>query len=328
MISRATKGSALCLLLFAGALAAEQIAVIPDTQAYTNNAANQPLLTQQIEWIADYGDAGNLALITHVGDIISAQGAVGVDEQWEFADAAFSRFDGSVPMSFAYGNHDFDVFPDSSSGSIKAQQRFGASRYEAYDWFGGSSPDGENFYQYFNIGEQQLLHVAIKFNPDNATLGWAAELIREINLPTVISTHAYLSDAGRSRRGDRVIHAGRDRFGEAIWEQLVRGTDQIFMVICGHNHAGENVTVSGEYSEDGEYHQISRNDAGREVWEILADYQDYPNGGDGWFQLIDVDPDTSRISVSTYSAYLDKHQEDPMSRYEWHADLSSRWQMP
>lgn len=327
MAENISKRLVFTFLISAGVASAEQIALVPDTQAYTQNTAHHPLLLSQTSWIADNSETENLALISHVGDIVSFGGSVEPDDQWRFADQAFSALDGSVPMSFVYGNHDFDVFSDSSGGSTRAQSWFGASRYEKYDWFGGSSPDGENFYQYFNIGDQRLLHVGIKFAPDEVTLSWAANLIRGINLPTVLTTHAYLTDAGMSRRGNRVISAGRDRFGEFIWERLVRSTDQIFMVLGGHNHAGENVTVSGEYSEDGEYHQVSRNDAGREVWELLANYQDYPNGGDGWLQLIDLDPEAGRISVRTYSPFLEKYQEDAMSRYELQADLRSRWKL-
>jgi hypothetical protein len=323
-------------LLFACAeVSAEQIAVIPDTQSYTKDPANHALLLQQTQWIAENSGTENIAFITHVGDVIQSGGGRGAGrsesqliEQWQFADENYKQFDGSTPYSIAYGNHDFDTFADSSAGSSRAQSYFGASRYEMYDWFGGSSPDGENFYQFFEIGGQRLMHVAIKFQPDQQTLDWVGELVRETNLPTIISTHAYLVDAGTARGGGTdEVEAGHDPIGETIWNGLVRSTDQIFMVICGHNHSGVNITVSGEYSEDGEHHQISFNDAGREVYEILADYQDYPNGGDGWFQLVDLDPDAARISVRTWSPFLNKYQEDPMSQYEWHADLRSRWQL-
>lgn len=332
MISNLQKINLALLLLACSSVAAEQIVIIPDTQGYVRDPANNPLLLQQTAWIAKNSESENIAFITHVGDVIqSGRAAAGNEsvliERWQFADENYKQFDGSVPYSIAYGNHDFDSFGDSSGGSTRAQTYFGASRYEMYDWFGGASPDGENFYQYFEIGGQKMLHVAIKFRPDEDALNWVGELVRETNLPTIISTHAYLLDAGNGRGDSGATEAGYDPIGETIWEGLVRSTDQIFMVICGHNHSGVNVSVSGEYSEDGEYHQISLNDSGREVYELLADYQDYPNGGDGWFQLVDLDPDAGRISVRTFSPFLNKFQQDPMSKFEWNADLRSRWQM-
>ena len=309
---------------------AEQIVLIPDTQAYTRAKENQPLLLQQTQWIVENSQTENIAFISHVGDVITGaqrDDSLAIDEQWQFAHQNYQQFDGSVPFSVVYGNHDFDVFGDSSAGALNAQQYFGAARYEPFEWFGGASEDGENFYQYFEIGGQELLHVGIKFDPDQATLDWAANVINDKNLPTVLTTHAYLTDAGFSRRLGGEVEGGREPIGEFIWENLVRTTDQIFMVLGGHNHSGESPEVSGEYTEDGEYHQVSINDAGRDVYEILANYQDYPNGGDGWFQLIDIDPDVSKISIRTWSPYLNRYQEDAMSRYQWSANLRARWEM-
>ena len=202
-------------LLFAcSAVSAEQIVVIPDTQAYTRDPANHALLLQQTKWIAENIESENIAFITHVGDIIQSGGGRGEarseDEliaQWQFADENYDQFDGSIPFSMAYGNHDFDTFGDSSAGSTRAQSFFGANRYETYDWFGGASPDGATFYQFFELGGQRLLHVAIKFQPDQQTLDWVGDLVRETNLPTIISTHAYLVDVGIGRGGSGPVEA-------------------------------------------------------------------------------------------------------------------------
>ena len=311
-------------------LPAEQIVLIPDSQAYIRATENHHILQQQTQWIADNLEAENIALISHVGDIITGSqrgNSLAIDEQWQVAYENYQQFDGSAPYSFVYGNHDFDEFGNSSGGSLKAQANFGAQRYQGFDWFGGTSEDGENFYQFFEIDGQELLHVGIKFDPDKPTLDWAAELIQEINLPTIITTHAYLTDEGFSQRLGGEVQGGREPIGEFIWKNLIRTNDQIFMVLCGHNHSGESPEISGEYTEDGEHHQVSLNDQGREVYEILANYQDYPNGGDGWFQLVDIDSENSRISVRTWSAYLNKFQEDAMSLYEWDTDLRTRWEM-
>lgn len=99
------------------------------------------------------------------------------------------------------------------------------------------------------------------------------------------------------------------------------------MVFCGHNHAGANVTVAGEYSEDGEYHQTSINEAGREVYEFLANYQDYPNGGDGWLQLLRFDTENNKLTVRTYSTYHDKFQTDALSNFELSINFRERWQL-
>ena len=68
------------------------------------------------------------------------------------------------------------------------------------------------------------------------------------------------------------------------------------MVLCGHwSNAG------------GEWHQVSANNAGQPVFEILADYQSRENGGNGWLRLITFVPKEQRryqIQFRTYSGEL------------------------
>ena len=56
------------------------------------------------------------------------------------------------------------------------------------------------------------------------------------------------------------------------------------MVLNGHYHGAGG-------SNDGEYHQVSTNDYGKPVIEVLQDFQDYPNGGDGWLRIMTFDTD-------------------------------------
>lgn len=71
-----------------------------------------------------------------------------------------------------------------------------------------------------------------------------------------------------------------------------RKNDQIFLVMNGHFHS-----VGG--TNDGEYHQVSVNDADRPVIEVLSDFQDYPNGGDGWLRLVNLDIPNNQIEFQT-----------------------------
>ncbi|MGA1265915.1 MAG: hypothetical protein ACO32J_01910, partial [Phycisphaerales bacterium] len=49
---------------------------------------------------------------------------------------------------------------------------------------------------------------------------------------------------------------------------------------------------------------VSRNVAGLPVHEILADYQDDPNGGDGWLRIMKFDTFAGTIDVDTFSPTL------------------------
>jgi len=310
-------------------VAAPQIAIVPDTQNYTGQESRQGIVRQQIQWLADNIETENIVFMTHLGDIVGRrQVTVPWEEQWPVASRVFDVLKDRLPYSMVYGNHDFDTFARSSDGATGVQQYFGAARYASQEWFVGASPDGTNFAQVFELSGIELLHITFKFNPDEESYRWAQEVLEgNFEKPTIVSTHAYLTDSGTARGSDELVQAGYDSIGQVIWDSFVRKNDQIFMVIGGHNHAGANIEVSGEYSDDGEYHQVSMNDNGHAVYEILANYQDYPNGGDGWLQLMELDVEKGRISMRTYSPFLDKYQDDEGSLYSWAVDLKARWKL-
>ena len=314
---------------YAQSATGQQIALVPDIQRYSGLAANSHILDQQIQRLVDNIESEDIRFITQLGDVVHSRGGdIEIPQQWQRTSRVFEMLDkAGVPFSVAYGNHDFDARGESGGSAVLAQENFGASRYQKADWFGGSSPDGFSFYQFFQIEDQPILHINLKFSPDLATLKWAEELVQQHNIPTMISTHAYLTDAGGARGGEGEVSAGREPIGEVIWQYLVSRNDQIFIVFGGHNHAGANVLVPGEYSEDGEYHQTSINAEGREVYEFLSNYQDYPNGGDGWLQLVRFDIDSRKLSVRTYSTLYDKFQTDAQSQFTLDIDFRERWRL-
>jgi len=82
------------------------------------------------------------------------------------------------------------------------------------------------------------------------------------------------------------------------------------------------MVLSGHVS--GEYHQISQNEIGLDVIEILADYQSRPNGGDGWMQLLEFLPELGRIEVQTYSPTRDEYETDGDSQFSLSIDFDQR----
>jgi hypothetical protein len=75
------------------------------------------------------------------------------------------------------------------------------------------------------------------------------------------------------------------------------------MVLCGHEGRTD------------EYQQVSTNDAGNKVLEMLADYQRRHDGGDGFLRLIRLVPASREIQVRTYSPALDRFETDANSRF-------------
>ncbi|MGB0774740.1 MAG: LamG-like jellyroll fold domain-containing protein, partial [Akkermansiaceae bacterium] len=117
--------------------------------------------------------------------------------------------------------------------------------------------------------------------------------------PTMISTHGYMADNG----------TGRDGNGNNIWNDLVNPNAQVFMVFCGHDWVTR--------------HEIDTTTDGRKVLQLLVDWQQIINGGNGWLQLLTFDPDNSRIHVNSYSPFLDLNRTDFSSQFSIDATFNS-----
>jgi hypothetical protein len=297
---------------------------LSDTQYYARDWLHEYALAQT-EWIAENADAENIVFVTHGGDIVHE----GSDtDEWERMDEAMSTLDGAVRYSVLPGNHDYPVWWDRSSGLDNYREYFGASRFDDYDWFGGTGPDDASTYQLFSAGDYDFLHLALEWEPRDETLEWAQDVLDEHpDRPTVLTTHAYLTDGDKIDGTYDEIKPGRTRFvqeengngnpGEEVWQRLVSPNPQVFMVLNGHF-----------FDEDGEYRQVSKNSSGQRVFEMLANYQRRDQKGESQLRLISFEPgggDPDRISVSTYNPYNDEYEKDDNSEFEFDLDFDERF---
>ncbi|MEM9083756.1 MAG: metallophosphoesterase, partial [Planctomycetota bacterium] len=286
------------------------IVALPDTQNYVTNAANALLFTKQTQWVADErllnGNTRNIVFVTHLGDLVSSGSSL---TQWMRADASMDVLDGGlpqavVPYSVLPGNHDFASTGNKSTGTENYLNFFGPDRFAGYTWYQGADPSGNNSYQIIAAGSYDILHIALEWRPaSNVTNGterspspleWAQSIISaNPGKPTILSTHEHLDDSP----------AGRSGAGDSIWNQIVRNNDQVIMILSGHHHGAGGMN-------DGEFHQISQNNFGNDVFEVLQDFQDYPNGGDGWLRIITFDDQANEVRFETYSPHLDQFQTE------------------
>ena len=299
------------------------IVALPDTQNYVNSLSNTPLFLQQTQWIADQvqiaGNPRNIQFVTHLGDVVSSGDNL---TQLQRADAALDTLDGVIEYSVLPGNHDYADTGNKTTGTVDYLSFFGPQRFAGESWFGGSDPSGNNSYQRFTAGGYDFIHLALEWQPtvnapfrETSPIEWAQSVLdANPNTPFIVSTHENIDDDP----------AGRSGAGQALWDELVRFNDQIFMVLNGHFHS-----VGG--TNDGEYHQVSLNDAGRTVFEVLSDYQDYPNGGDGWLRLMNFDIPNNQIEFETFSPVLNQFQTETVaqvgqfaSQFELSIDFADR----
>ena len=268
------------------------IVVLPDTQHYADSAANAGIYTSQTQWIVDNVLTENIVFVTHEGDIVHNWDQT---IEWERADASMTLLDSVVPYGMGPGNHEqpttlYNVY-------------FPYTRYEAESWYGGHySDNNDNNYQLFSAGGMDFIIVHLEFCPPAGAITWADSVFKAHPKRTgMVTTHGYIDLDAKRRAGDLCPDASY------IWDDLVVPNPNVYFVFCGH--------VNGE---------SRRTDVvnGREVHQLLADYQRRPNGGDGWLRLLRFVPAENKVYVETYSPWLDRYETDVNS--EFSLDFSMR----
>jgi len=261
------------------------IIALPDTQNYASTYPD--IFTNQTQWIVAQRESLNIVYVAHEGDITNNARSI---TQWQRADTSISYLEDpattglpdGIPYSIVRGNHDvgmlFDVF-------------FGVARFNGRSYYGGHySTTNQNNYVLFDVGDFHYISISLDYNPDTNALNWA-DIILQTNSDrrAIIVSHSLLDNP----TGDWTIP------GFNIYN-TVKKYPNVFLMLCGHNH-----------------YEARRTDTynGSTIHTLLADYQDYPNGGNGWLRIMEVWPTINEIKVRTYSPYLNQYKTDPDSEF-------------
>jgi hypothetical protein len=311
--------------LAAFSLLADQFTVIgiPDTQNYSSDFPQ--IFTAQTNWVVAQRNELDIRFVSHYGDIVNNADQV---FQWENADTSMRILDDSgLPYGVCPGNH--DITPSGGSGQPFIPQqylaRFGPSRFAGDSFYRGASPSGLSSYQYFTAGGVDFLALHLACDMPIAELAWAQGILDSNKRRCVmVTTHRYLQDAEDYTAGVPVVPSGRYpsiwygvegtyhpqgiQSNEA-WAWFFRKNTNIFLINCGHFHE--------------EYRQVSTNVAGKPVHEVLADYQDDPNGGDGWLRIMKFDTVSGTIDVDSYSPTLQAVRTADESDFNLSVDFPS-----
>jgi calcineurin-like phosphoesterase family protein/carboxypeptidase family protein len=285
------------------------IVALPDTQFYSSTYPQ--IFAAQTRWIADHVQEQNIQLVVGLGDIVDGGGDLA---QWQNADAAYRLIDGTAPYMIAIGNHDYDQNnPAGRTASTKNFNTFfGPGRYAGASWYRGSFPAGsnENFYGVIAVNGHSYLIIVLEFAPRDSSLAWADGLLKaNPDKDAIIVTHMFTyMDNTRISQCDPNSAAsfgvGQDNNGEDAWWKLVRKYPTVHLVLSGH-------VVQG----DGTGRRMDLGVNGNLVNQFLSDYQSYPLGGEGFLRLIRISPSLNRVSVSTYSPYLDTSMTDDHNQF-------------
>ncbi len=264
------------------------IAVIPDTQSYPTNEVSMAGFFAETQYIADNKLSRNIVFATHLGDMVWNFWPV----EWERAQSAMNVLrDSGIPLGIAIGNHDYDF------GSVNYEyctftnwtRYFGpeSSYFQGKSWYHRCEGNPADSFQIFRAAGRDFLHIVLDHEAGTNSLQWANQVVlAHTGMPTIVSTHEYLHYNGY-----------RTGYGQRIWNNLVKGNSQIFMVLCGH--------LFPCWTCAGETNIVSTNAAGKLVYEGLTDYQCLDDTGGGWMRFMEFDPDLQQISFTTYSPLFD-----------------------
>jgi hypothetical protein len=292
------------------------VIVLPDTQCYADTRVKYAAerwqsgdlrshFFRQMKWIKDNQEPLNIVMVAHAGDIVQTDYA----EEWDIADQAFKIIDGRVPYILCVGNHDmgYRANADQSMGHTAVSRAtlfnkyFGPARFADRKWYGDHFGSGnENYYCFFDAAGMKFIIISLEFKPRTEVLNWADKIVAQhSDRRCIVLTHSYLRTDGSYNNDSAYAVVGNS--GAEIWEKFVSQHPNIFLVLCGHVF-GEGLLSS-------------TTSLGNTVHQVLADYQDENDGGDGFLRIMTFFPAQDKIEVKTYSPVLDKYRIVPGSQF-------------
>lgn len=261
-----------------------------------------------------------------------------------------------IPFGVPPGNHDYDAWwsapvagtfaVDASAATLAAlppenvqthlgglegfKGAFGSDSefFRGKDWYVSGFNGGTSSAQVFSAGGYRFLHLAFEMHAGDQVLAWAAQVLNDNpGLPTIISTHDFLSKQGERRPTATMdlarVDPGYNNNAETIWQKFISQHDQILLVLSGHQ-AGQGL-------------RIDTNIFGHKVYQMLADYQargqaaldagqsagttgTSPDLGDGWYRELTfhLESDVPSLAVKTYSTYYNSYASDLPTYVQWY----------
>jgi Carboxypeptidase regulatory-like domain/Calcineurin-like phosphoesterase len=298
------------------------VIALPDTQYYSESYPI--ILTSQMQWVVNNAASWNIQAVLGLGDIVNNSNN---PAEWTNADSAYKLLDAAhIPYFATIGNHDYDNNnpPGRTSASTQYNNYFGPARYRSSYWatpyWQSSYPanSNENFYGVLNINGQPYLIMALEFYPRDSVLTWAAQVIQSnADKQVIITTHAYEyfdnTRVSSCNSFDAQYYGlGADNDGDSMWAKLMRQYSNITMVLSGHEIRGAGQDAAG--------HRMDLGVHGNLVNQILSNYQNMTNGGNGYLRIMRFHPSSDTIDVSTYSPYLNSFLTDSTNQFTipWH----------
>jgi len=294
------------------------VAVLPDTQHYSQRFPETFLA--QTRWLAENRKARNIAWTLHLGDITNRS----TKAEWENASKALQVLDDAkLPYAFCPGNHDYSEGGGCKDRTTLLTDYLPVSRYKDRPTFGGTydkEPDRmENSFHLFSGGDREFLILALEFGPRADVVRWANEVARRhSDREAILITHAFIyyddtrynwKKYGAKQRwnphGYGIAKSTNDDVsdGEELWDNLIA------------RHENFVLTLNGHVLEDGLGKVTSRTPGGRDLHQVLVNFQMRPNGGDGWLRLLEFSADGKTVKAYDYSPTRKQRNEGTQNQF-------------
>lgn len=294
------------------------VVVLPDTQHYSEVYPKTYLA--QTNWIAQHRKSRNIAAVLHLGDITNRN----TPAEWKNANAAMTVLDeAKIPYFFCPGNHDYSAGGVCKDRTTELNETFPVTRYKDLPSFGGTydrEPTRmENSFHLFSAGNRDFLVLALEFGPRHDVVRWANDVVKKNqNREVILITHSFIyyddtrydwkKYGGKQNWNPHayaVAKATKDDVtdGEELWNQLVAKHENFILTLNGH--------VLG----DGLGKVITTTPGGRDIPQVLVNFQMRPNGGDGWLRLLEFKADGRTVEVCDYSPSRKQRNEGEQNKF-------------
>ncbi|GIP62560.1 hypothetical protein J32TS6_11150 [Virgibacillus pantothenticus] len=253
-----------------------------DTQYYSESYPY--IYEKQTEWIAENKEALNIEYVFHSGDLVNVYDDL---EQWDVADRSMQTLDdANIPYGVVAGNHDVN---NKSRDYSYYGQFFGEDRFKNNAYYGGSFKDNRGHYDLMSVNGMDFIMVHLGWGIEEDGIEWLNDVLQaHPNRKAILNVHEYLLATG-----------SRSPTGDQLFEEVVVPNENVFAVLSGHYHNAQ--TLIDEMDDNGD------GIADRTVYQMLADYQGGPEGGQGYLRILNFNMNTKQIGVETYSPYLDDY---------------------
>ena len=277
------------------------IVALPDTQNYCSSYPQ--VYTSQTDWIVSNRVSRNLVYVVSEGDIVNTASSTA---EYQNATNALYRLENPVttglpqgiPWGCGVGNHD--------QPTTLWNQYFGVSHFAGRSYYGGHySTSNDSHYDLISVGGMDfiVLYITMGGGSDSSLMAWANSVLQTYSSRrAIVMSHSILNVTTRPTPS---TYTGE---GQPIFDSL-KGNTNLFLMLCGHMHG------------EGFRHEVLPD--GRVIDILLADYQDYPSGGNGLLRCMTFSPSNNVIHVSTYSPYTSSSMTGPDSQFDLSYTMSS-----